>query len=74
MELKILWMMGNEFNNSGHLSRLYVLYQNLKALDEKGHAGRAMAELGRLQKAASRKSCTWSARCSTPSKASIRAT
>jgi O-methyltransferase len=45
VELKAFWMKGNEFNNSGDISRLYALYHNLKALDERGTPG-AMAELG----------------------------
>jgi hypothetical protein len=43
--LKVFWMHGNELNNSGDLARLYALYQNLKALDERGIPG-ALAELG----------------------------
>ncbi len=45
VELKAFWMQGNERNNSGDITRLYVLYQNLKALDERKIPG-AMAELG----------------------------
>lgn len=44
-EMKAAWMQGNELNNSGDITRLYMLYQNLKALDERGVPG-AMAELG----------------------------
>lgn len=44
-EFKAFWMQGNEFNNSGDLARLYVLYHNLKALDERATPG-ALAELG----------------------------
>lgn len=44
-QLKAFWMQGNERNNSGDITRLYVLYQNLKALDERKIPG-AMAELG----------------------------
>ena len=45
VELKSFWMQGNEFNNSGDITRLYVLYQNLRALDERVIPG-ALAELG----------------------------
>jgi O-methyltransferase len=44
-ELTACWMKGNEFNNSGDLARLYMLCQNLKALDERATPG-ALAELG----------------------------
>lgn len=45
VEMKAWWMKGNERNNSGDITRLYMLYQNLKALDERQVPG-AMAELG----------------------------
>jgi hypothetical protein len=45
VELKAFWMQGDEFKNSGDISRLYVLYHNLKALDERGTPG-ALAEVG----------------------------
>ena len=44
-ELKAFWMQGNEFNNGGDIARLYVLYQNLRALDERAIPG-SLAELG----------------------------
>jgi len=44
-ELKAFWMQGNEFNNSGDINRLYMLYHNLKALDERETPG-ALAEVG----------------------------
>ena len=44
-ELKSFWMHGNEFNNSGDITRLYILYQNLRAIDERVVPG-ALAELG----------------------------
>jgi tetratricopeptide (TPR) repeat protein len=43
--LESFWLKGNEYNNGGDLARLYILYHNLKALDERQVPG-AMAELG----------------------------